>query len=87
MSTLVATNIRLPDETLKELKYRAIEERKSVNQLVREAIENYLSVQKQPEMQRQVKDPFENVVGSARSGIKDGSVKHDEYLYPVRKRR
>ncbi len=79
MSTLVATNIRVPEEILKELKYRAIEEKKSVNQLVREAIEKYLSIQKQPETHK--KDPFEKVIGSARSGIQDGSVKHDRYLY------
>ncbi|MBI3755631.1 MAG: carbon starvation protein A, partial [Deltaproteobacteria bacterium] len=27
------------------------------------------------------KDPFENIIGAARSGIKDGSTKHDHYLY------
>ncbi len=79
MSSLVATNIRVPEEILKELKYRAIEEKKSVNQLVREAIEKYLSIQKQPEIYE--KDPFEKVIGSVKSGIKDGSVKHDQYLY------
>lgn len=83
MSTLVVTNIRLPEEDLKELKYKAIEERKSVNQLVREAIGMYLSRQKQPELP--VKDEFEKVIGCASSGIKDGSVKHDLYLYGRKK--
>lgn len=80
MSTTVATNIRLPEEVLKALKYKAIEERKSVNQLVREAIEMSLAAAAaQPE--KHIKDPFEEVIGIARSGIKDGSTKHDRYLY------
>jgi len=83
LSTLVATNIRLPEEVLKELKYRAIEEKKSVNQLVREAIEIYLSIDEQTEGART--DPFEKIIGSVRSGVKDGSVKHDEYLYGKKK--
>ncbi|MDP6625611.1 MAG: ribbon-helix-helix domain-containing protein [Nitrospinota bacterium] len=76
MSAFVVTNIRLPEEDLKELKYKAIEERKSVNQLVRGAIEMYLSKQNQPELPE--KDEFEKVIGSARSVIKDGSIKHDQ---------
>ena len=83
MSAFVVTNIRLPEEDLKELKYKAIEERKSVNQLVREAIEMYLSKQNQPELPE--KDEFEKVIGSARSVIKDGSIKHDQYLYGRKK--
>lgn len=83
MSNFVVTNLRLPEEDLKELKYKAIEEKKSVNQLVREAIEIYLSRQKQPELPG--KDAFDNIIGIARSGIKDGSVKHDQYLYGRKK--
>lgn len=79
MSTNVATNIRLPEEVLKALKYKAIEEKKSVNQLIREAIERALVIAPQPE--RQTRDPFQDVIGIARSGIKDGSTKHDRYLY------
>ncbi len=79
MSETIATNIRLPEEILKTLKYRAIEEKKSMNQLVREAIEIFLSSgsgSKSPE-----KDPLEEIIGIGRSGIKDGSSKHDLYLY------
>lgn len=83
MSTNIATNIRLPEEVLKTLKYKAIEERKSVNQLVREAIEAFLSAPDRSAIQE--RDPFEAVIGIARSGIKDGSVKHDAYLYGKRR--
>jgi len=83
MSSTVATNIRISEEVLKSLKYRAIEERKSVNQLIREAIEGFMAVDIQPE--RHVKDSFENVIGIAKSGIKNGSTKHDYYLYGKKK--
>ena len=79
MSATVATNIRLPEDLLRTLKYRAIEEKKSVNQLIREAIEMSLAVA--PQSGEQEKDPFEDVIGIARSGIKDASSKHDRYLY------
>jgi metal-responsive CopG/Arc/MetJ family transcriptional regulator len=75
MSTTVATNIRLPEDLLKALKYRAIEEKKSVNQIIREAIEMSLAAFPQPEERE--KDPLEDVIGIARSGIKDASSKHD----------
>jgi len=84
MSTTIATNIRLPEEVLKALKYRAIEEKKSVNQLIREAIEMSLANDIQPQKCIK-KDPFEDVIGVAKSGIKDGSTKHDRYLYGKKK--
>ena len=79
MSVRIATNIRLPEDLLKTLKYRAIEERKSLNQIIREAIE--MSLAAAPQTQERQKDPLENVIGIARSGIKDASSKHDRYLY------
>jgi hypothetical protein len=83
MSTIVATNLRLPEELLKALKYKAIEEKTSVNQLIREAVELSLAAAAQPKSRG--KDPFENIIGIAKSGIKDGSTKHDHYLYVGKK--
>jgi hypothetical protein len=83
MSTTIATNIRLPEEVLKTLKYKAIEEKKSVNQLIREAIEEFLTSDIPPK--KYTKDPFESVIGIVKSGIKDGSTKHDRYLYGKKK--
>jgi hypothetical protein len=79
MPGTIATNIRLPEELLKALKYRAIEEKKSVNQLIREAIEMSFVAVKQPEEHQ--KDSFDDLIGIARSGVKDASSKHDRYLY------
>jgi len=83
MSTKIATNIRLPEDLLKTLKYRAIEEKKSVNQLIREAIEMSLGAAPQPEEHE--RDPFEDMIGIARSGVKDASSKHDRYPYGRKK--
>jgi hypothetical protein len=74
-----ATNIRLSEDLLKALKYKAIEEKKSMNQIIREAIE--MSLATAPQSRESEKDPFEGVIGIARSGTKDGSSKHDRYLY------
>ena len=79
MSAKIATNIRLPEDLLKVLKYRAIEEKKSVNQIIREAIE--MALASAPQLEEPEKDPFEEVIGIARTGIKDASSKHDRYLY------
>lgn len=83
MPSTVATNIRLPEELLKALKHRAVEERKSVSQMIREAIEMSLNSAQKPEEPE--KDAFEEVIGIGRSGIKDGSSKHDQYLYRIQK--
>src|SRR4030067_3437838 len=79
MSATIATNIRLPEDLLKALKYRAIEEKKSMNQIIREAIE--MSLAAPPQAEEREKDPFEEVIGIARSAIKDVSSKHQRYPY------
>jgi len=79
MPATIATNIRLPEELLKTLKHKAVEENKSVNQLIRDAIEMSLAATIQP--QENQRDPFEDMIGIGRSGIKDASSKHDRYLY------
>ena len=81
MSARIATNIRVPEELLKALKHRAVEERKSLNQMICEAIE--MALHGAPNSERPEKDPFEEVIGIGRSGIKDGSSKHDRYLYEI----
>ena len=79
MSAISATNIRLPEDLLKALKYKAIEEKKSMNQIIREAIEVSLAIR--PRFEDRERDSLEDIIGIAKSGIKDGSSKHDAYLY------
>jgi len=69
MSMTIATNIRLPEDLLKALKYKAIEEKKSMNQLIREAIE--ISLADVPRSQGREKDSFEDIIGIAKSGTED----------------
>ena len=83
MPARIATNIRLPEELLKALKYRSIEEKKSVNQIICEAIE--MSLAATPQSKEVETDPLEGVIGIARSGIKDASSKHDRYLYGAKR--
>lgn len=79
MSGKVATNIRLPEDLLKILKYKAIEKKKSVNQLILEAIERDLEME--GVLQDSAPDSFDKVIGIAHSGVGDGSLRHDDYLY------
>ena len=79
----VATNIRLSEDLLKTLKHKAIEEKKSLNKLICEAIEASLTTL--PVAAQLPDDPFESVIGAAKSGCRDGSVNHDHYLYGAKK--
>jgi len=79
MAAISATNIRLPEDLLKALKYKAIEEKKSMNQIIREAIEVSLAIR--PRFEERERDSLEDIIGIAKSGIKDASSKHDRYLY------
>jgi len=80
MSEYITTNIRLPRELLKALKHKAVEENKSVSQLVREAVFK-LVAHKDNKVWPVEKDPLHKIVAIAKSGIKDGSERHDLYLY------
>ena len=86
MQDLVATNIRLPREKLKALKFKAVEEGKSVSQLIREAVELIIPTQKTLTEEEFRNDPFFDIIGMyASESDKKGSVNHDDiYLedYP-----
>lgn len=81
MAVYVTTNIRISKEMHKRLKLKAVEDNKSVSQLIREAIQGYFFEQKELQKGDYRSDSFINIIGMARSGIKDGSVAHDRYLY------
>lgn len=44
-------------------------------------IKKVLKALKHKEPGKYAKDPIENIIGIAGSGIKNGSVNHDRYLY------
>ena len=80
MPDYITTNIRLPRELMKTLKHKAVEENKSVSQLIREAVLKLID-HKNKKVPPIDKDPLHKIVALAKSGIKDGSVHHDHYLY------
>ena len=84
MTEYRVTSIRLPAETLKELKLRAVEESKSVAQLVRESIALYLGHRDRlSEEYDLADDPFFSLGAGGHSGLGDDSVAHDRCLYPA----
>lgn len=79
--TDVATNIRLPRKTLEALKIKAAKERKSLAQLVREAVLQSYGIGEAKKGTDPRKDPLYRLVGAFESGIKDGAEKHDRDIY------
>ena len=79
MSEYKVTNVRLPAETLRELRLRAAENGKSIAHLVRESIASYLENRSRPAEKDD--DPFFSLGASGHSGLGDGSTTHDRHLY------
>lgn len=80
-----ATNIRLPRKTLEALKIRAAKERKSLAQLVRDAIEQCYHIGTAGKGQDPKADPSYRLVGAWHSGITEGSTRHDRDIYGSRR--
>ena len=76
------TNIRIETGTLKELKLRAVEEGRRVAELIREAIGEYLRKTREKVISHSSKkDPIFSIIGICKTGVKDGSERHDEFVY------
>ena len=81
----VTTNIRFDQESYKRLKFLAVEEHKSLAQLIREAVEKTYRVPKRSRLQKDWhRDPFFHAVGICATGITDGAVRHDRDIYGVK---
>lgn len=76
-----ATNIRLPEKTLEALKIRAAKERKSLAQMVRDAIELAYHIGSDEKAVDPQKDPLQRLIGACESGLTDGAVRHDRDIY------
>ena len=91
MGNLVATNIRLPEEDLALYKEIAMAEKKSFSEYVRQSLgettkNKVYGISKKPKKKKSSvwKDaPIWNIskYRPYSSGIKDGSVHHDKYIY------
>lgn len=77
----VTTNIRLPRATLDGLKLKALKERKSLAQLIREAIEVAFRFGATDAGVDPKKDPFYKTLGAHASGLSDGASRHDRDVY------
>ncbi len=90
MSEYVTTNIRLPKEVYREMKHRALEEEKSLAQVIRESIVEYLAepqAAKRRALAEETPIDWDNdplsLIGTdpVMADVTDGSVNHDLYLY------
>jgi len=90
MTEYVTTNIRLTKDLYRQVKRRAVEEDKSLAQVIRESVVEYLTEPKVvgPEMVTATgADDWENdplwLIGTDATvaDVTDGSVNHDLYLY------
>jgi hypothetical protein len=63
------------------MKALAVARDKSVAQLVREAIVKTYDIDASAEPAVVADDPFVRLIGSVRSGHRDGSAKHDDVVY------
>lgn len=80
----VTTNIRFDQESYRRLKLLAVEERKSLAQLIREAVEKAYGPPKRSRAHRDWhNDPFFRTVGMCATGIKDGAAQHDRDIYGI----
>jgi hypothetical protein len=88
----VTTNIRLPRALHRALKHRAVEEHKSLAQLVRESVAAYLT--RPPEdIHDTGRDVWQadslRLIGAdpVDADVPDGAFRHDDYLYGERPER
>jgi len=80
MSTLKRTQMYFPEDMLTELKLVASTKKESISEVVREAVASFLE-QKKSQTKNWKTDPLWDMVGAASSGLSDGSLNHDFYLY------
>jgi Arc/MetJ-type ribon-helix-helix transcriptional regulator len=80
MSTLKRTQMYFPEDMLTELKLVASTKKESISEVVREAVAAFLK-QKKSQTKNWKTDPLWDMVGTANSGLSDGSLNHDFYLY------
>jgi hypothetical protein len=90
MAEYVTTNIRLPKELYRQLKRRALDEEKSLAQVVRESVAQYLTEprieglasRQGTRSEERETDPLW-LIGSDSlpADVTDGSTNHDAYLY------
>jgi Arc/MetJ-type ribon-helix-helix transcriptional regulator len=82
MAILKRTQMYIPEDLFSELRQRAEEEHSSISDIVRNAVREFLSKEKEKNW---VDDPLWNMLGAGTSNIGDLSGRHDDYLYGPKK--
>ncbi|HID88061.1 MAG TPA: ribbon-helix-helix protein, CopG family [Anaerolineae bacterium] len=72
---MTRTQIYLTEEQREQIRRLAEAQHKTMAQVIREAIEEYVTQQTSDE------DPLWDIIGLGASGITDGSIHHDRDIY------
>jgi len=81
---MVRTQVYLPRNIYEQLKNRADDEGITMATQIREAVAQYVVEAEEEERKPKViadDDPIWDLIGCVKSGITDGSVNHDKYIY------
>lgn len=84
MTEHITTNIRLPKDLYRQAKRRALEEEKSLAQLIRESVAQYLTATTETETGPKMweNDPLWLIgTDGTVADVTDASMRHDDYLY------
>ena len=84
----ITTNVRLDEDTHRAVKLLAVDRRVSAAEIIRDAIDRYLTNPPTPGGDAPPEqDPFFQVIGLVNTGTRDGSLRHDHYIYGTPKQR
>ncbi|MBI4397684.1 MAG: CopG family transcriptional regulator [Candidatus Omnitrophica bacterium] len=83
MGTLHRSQVYIGEDQIRLLKLEARKENLSVSELIREAIQSFLT--KKSKAINWDNDPLTKAVGKFKSDVKDASTHHDFYLYGKKK--
>jgi hypothetical protein len=80
---MVRTQVYLPRAIYKRLQVRAKKNDLTLAVQIREALEDYLIVKTSDDEERPMSpdDPLLELIGSISTGLGDGSINHDKYIY------
>lgn len=80
---MVRTQVYLPADIYEQLKERGEREGLTLAHQIREALAEYVATVAEDEELPilTADDPIWNIVGMVKSGVTDGSINHDKYIY------
>lgn len=73
--SMTRTQVYLTEEQRRRIQRLADAQRKTMAQIIREAVEEYVI------RQADSADPLQDIIGLGASGITDGSIHHDRDIY------